>query len=150
LLTGLIFLFFLTAVSITDYRQGYIFDAWLLPFALAGILLTATGNLQPWSEAAFGAATGGGTFALIRVLSRGGMGGGDVKLSLVLGLWLGVALWSLAVYVAFLTGTAAALYAKFVGGRKSIPFAPCLSLGACLSFFRGDEVIGAYVEYFDW
>ena len=79
---------------------------------------------------------------LVRVLSRGDMGGGDVSLGASLGLYLG---WSssTAVYVAliasFMAGGGVALTLLLL--RKAdrdthFPFAPCLIVGSLFAVLR--------------
>ena len=145
-ITTAVFLAFLLTVSLTDYRRGYIYDVCLLPFGAAGLLFMAVGWLNSPAAAIGGALTGGGVFAFIRVVSRGGMGGGDVKLSLVLGLWLGAEQWLVAVYAAFWLGLVSALWVRLTKGDcRSIPFAPCLSVGAFIAWMWGEEIVNFYL-----
>ena len=146
---AVIFGVFLLTVSLTDYRRGYIYDVCLLPFGLAGLLFTAIGWLNSVNAAMWGALAGGGVFSLIRVVSRGGMGGGDVKLSLVLGLWLGAEQWLVAVYIAFLLGVLSALWVRCTKGScRSVPFGPCLSVGALIAWIWGEKIINFYLAMF--
>ena len=80
--------FFLGLVTLTDFEQYVIFDRVLLPFALCGLLATIHLG-APLAERLLTAAAGGAAFFLMAVLTRGGIGGGDVKLIAALGLWLG-------------------------------------------------------------
>ena len=81
-----------------------------------------------------------------------GMGFGDVKLSGVLGLYLGWINWGALVvgtFAGFLLGgvIGAALMAVGKAGRKSaIPFGPFMLAGALLGILVGDAVAGAYVD----
>ena len=85
---GLIAAGFLLLVTFTDKEQYLIFDAMLLPFALAGgVALPFLG--LPLVDHLSAAAAGGLIFLLLAILTRGGIGGGDVKLMAVLGLWFG-------------------------------------------------------------
>jgi leader peptidase (prepilin peptidase) / N-methyltransferase len=85
------------------------------------------------------AGVAGASLLALALLSPGGMGLGDVKFALVLGLALGWLGWSavLAGFVgAFLLGGLAALVALLVlrAGRKTqLPFGPWLALGAILA-----------------
>ena len=87
-------LFFLLFASVllllmtaTDFEQYCLFDAMMLPFALGGAAMTllAYGGWDHW----IAAAVGGAVFLLLAILSRGALGGGDVKLIAALGLWFG-------------------------------------------------------------
>jgi leader peptidase (prepilin peptidase)/N-methyltransferase len=81
----------------------------------------------------------------------GGMGMGDVKLALLMGVALGR-----AVAVALPLGMILALVPAVVlfarhgsGARKmAIPFAPFLALGSVIALFAGDALIHAYTSTF--
>ena len=90
-----------------------------------------------------------GIFMLaIYVLSRGGMGLGDVKLSFALGLWLGVKGSIVFLLLAFLIGgvVGVLLLATGLKSRKDpIPFGPFLCIGALISF-----LYAPYIIYYYW
>ncbi|GAB2589710.1 hypothetical protein GCM10027168_23320 [Streptomyces capparidis] len=116
-------------------------DALTLPMAGAGAALLGGASLLPgaagaWTGALLGAlALGGFLFALFLV-SPAGMGFGDVKLGLTVGLVLGwYGWWPLlaGAFAGFLLGalTGLALIAAGRAGRRSaLPFGPFLLLGA--------------------
>lgn len=81
-------IFFLSLITFTDFEQYVIFDKMLKPFAVIGILAAIHLNL-PLADRMLAAIAGGGIFFIISLVTRGGIGGGDVKLVFVLGLWLG-------------------------------------------------------------
>ena len=80
--------FFLLMVTFTDFEQYIIFDLMLLPFAVVGFI--AMVHLD-WSiyDHLIAAAVGGGAFLLLAITTHGAIGGGDIKLIAVLGIWLG-------------------------------------------------------------
>ncbi|MBQ7198599.1 MAG: prepilin peptidase, partial [Selenomonadaceae bacterium] len=82
-------IFILSMIIFTDFEQYVIFDKMLLPFALIGGVEIFHLNL-PFVERLIAAIIGGGIFLLLAILSRGGIGGGDIKLVAVLGMWLGI------------------------------------------------------------
>jgi leader peptidase (prepilin peptidase)/N-methyltransferase len=88
-----------------------------------------------------GAGAGAAAFLLAAALLRPeGMGLGDVKLSGVIGLYLGTAVIP-ALIAAFTAGTLAGLALIVRHGwaarTRTIPFAPCLALGALLALLAG-------------
>jgi leader peptidase (prepilin peptidase)/N-methyltransferase len=90
---------------------------------------------------------GGGLLLLIAVLSRGGMGGGDVKFSFVLGIWLGWPDILLALFLSFVIGGVAGAWLLVTGsrGRKEmIPFGPFICVGALLALLYGREMLAWY------
>jgi prepilin signal peptidase PulO-like enzyme (type II secretory pathway) len=72
------------------------------------------------------------------------MGGGDVKLSLLLGLFLGLPGIVVSLYLAFLTGAIISiiliLWKKKTFLKDSLPFGPFLIMAALISFFFGSFI----------
>ena len=81
-------IFLLVLMTVTDFEQYMLFDAMTLPLALLGGFYVWQMNLNFQAHIA-AALIGGGIFLLLAVLSKGSLGGGDVKLIAALGLWLG-------------------------------------------------------------
>lgn len=103
------------------------------------------------SRAAIGFAIGLVLFLLIAVLSRGGMGLGDVKMAALMGIMLGYPSVLVAIFLAILAGglTAIGLLATRKKGRKqAIPFGPFLALGAMLALLWGNTIWGWYTGRF--
>ena len=89
-------------------------------------------------ESALGAAIGGGLFLLVYVISRKGLGGGDVKFIAAAGLYLGlggvIPAMLYGTILAALTGVVLILLKK-IGRKDSIPLAPFLYIGILLTVF---------------
>ncbi len=91
-------------------------------------------------------------FASLIFLTKGrGMGGGDLKLGIFMGLVLGFPNAILAILAAFLLGSVVgvillALQRKSFG--QTIPFGPFLTLGGIIALFWGDQIITWYVHTF--
>ncbi len=84
-------------------------------------------------DALLAAAAGGAIFFIIALVSRGGLGLGDVKLAILIGAALGPQ----AGYEAMLLGVSAGgvillllLVSGFVDRRQAVPYAPFLALAA--------------------
>jgi prepilin signal peptidase PulO-like enzyme (type II secretory pathway) len=79
------------------------------------------------------------------VRGKDGMGGGDIKLAFVLGLFLGFPNIILALYLAFLTGAIVGiiliLWKKKNLRNTSLPFGPFLILGALICLFFGNLIL---------
>jgi leader peptidase (prepilin peptidase) / N-methyltransferase len=97
----------------------------------------------------FGLLVGGALFYLIAVVSKGGMGGGDIKLIAMIGAFLG---WPGALFTIFsgaLLGSLVGMMLMLLGkkGRKDkVPFGPFLSCGAILFMLCGDDLIQWYLN----
>jgi leader peptidase (prepilin peptidase)/N-methyltransferase len=136
----------LIAITGIDLEHQLIPDAITLPGILAGLLLNlATGRIS-WVDSTVGTLVGGGVFLVIIVGSRGGMGGGDLKLGAMLGAFLGWKALLFALFVAIVSGgvVGAVLLAAGLRSRKDpIPFGPFLAAGGAMALFWGERV-------FDW
>lgn len=84
---------------------------------------------------------------ILYVASRGGMGDGDVRLSPLLGAylgWLGLPYVPIGLFLGFLLGSIVGVGAMVVGraGRKTaLPFGPFLAAGTVLAVFVGRSAI---------
>ncbi|WP_221583923.1 prepilin peptidase [Microbacterium sp. G2-8] len=80
----------------------------------------------------------GAVYLLLRAASGGGLGGGDVKLAVPIGMllaWDGWLAFALGAGLAFVVGSAWAIGMIVSGAgtlRTHIAFGPCMILGACL------------------
>lgn len=86
-------------------------------------------------------------FFLIIVLSKGGMGGGDFKLSFLFGLYLGFPKIVPWFFLSFIIGFFPAIYMLLTkkGTRKTpLPFGPFMSLSGIITFLFGNEIIRFY------
>jgi leader peptidase (prepilin peptidase) / N-methyltransferase len=141
----------LIAITAIDLAHQIIPDVITLPGILAGMLANLATGRVGWAESLIGIAVGGGLFLVIILASRGGMGGGDMKLGAMLGAFLGWKVGLLAILLGVLAGGVVALCLLIVGrkGRKeAIPFGPFLALGGAITFLWGEQLLGWYLEHF--
>ncbi|MEI8067759.1 MAG: prepilin peptidase [Candidatus Shapirobacteria bacterium] len=93
-----------------------------------------------------------GFLGSIYLLTKGkGMGFGDVKYVIFMGLFLGCQKTILAFYVAFIVGAIVGIFLMVLkkANRKSqIPFGPFLILGTFLAWFLGDIIIKFLISNF--
>ena len=144
---GAFFCAALVAISATDAERHVIPNRVVLPAAV--VVLAANTMLHPsveWAAAGFGAAL----FLFVAALAYpAGMGMGDVKLALLLGVALGR-----TVPVAMMLGMVAALVPSVVlfarhgsAARKmKIPFGPFLAFGGVVGLFAGSALLGLYLS----
>lgn len=91
-------------------------------------------------------AVGGGGFLLVLYwMTKGkGMGMGDVKLAVFMGLWLGWPRIVVAFYVAFVAGAVVGgglMLVKKLKRKSIIAFGPFLILGILVAWWWGEEII---------
>jgi leader peptidase (prepilin peptidase) / N-methyltransferase len=85
---------------------------------------------------------------LVVVLSKGGMGLGDVVLAGLLGLMVGFPLVFIALFIGILAGgivAAVLLISRRKKRREMIPFGPFLCLGGIVTLLWGKELLGWYL-----
>lgn len=145
------------ALALIDLDVRRLPNAIVLPaYGVGAVLLTAAGLLEGDVAALVRAAVGclalGGMYLLLAVIRPGGMGLGDVKLSGVLGLFLGFLGWAplvVGAFAAFLLGGVFALgllAARRVGRSSAIPFGPWMLAGAWVGVFAGQQLAVAYLH----
>lgn len=148
---GLVFVFTLLAVTLTDLEQRVIPNKILLVSAIAGVVIAAIGDPSSLPERAIAAAAAGGILFLVVLAYPKGMGLGDVKLTAVMGLYLGRNV-APAVLVALLVGSVVGLAMIARHGaaarKQAIPFGPFLALGGVVGLLAGDQLVDLYVSTF--
>src|SRR3954452_5767286 len=144
---GAFFCAALVAISATDAERHIIPNRIFLPAAV--VVLAANTLLHPsveWAVAGFGAAL----FLFLAALAYpAGMGMGDVKLALLLGVAVGR-----TVRIAMMVGMVSALVPSIVlfarhgsAARKmKIPFGPFLAFGGVVALFAGSALLGIYLS----
>lgn len=88
-----------------------------------------------------------------RLLRKESMGGGDIKLFAMLGLYLGIGNVLLALFLASLFGLLAGIVAIRVRrdpADRYIPFGPFIALGAYAAYVWGDAIISGYTSLLGW
>lgn len=109
--------FVLLLIICTDLEQYMIFDVMLL--TLAALVLPIFFFLPDIiPNHLLAAVCGSLAFLLLSLLTRGGIGGGDIKLIFVLGLWLGTDKLFLVILAGFMLGGFAALVLLLTGQKK--------------------------------
>lgn len=151
LVAGLALIATLIAITAIDLDCQLIPDVISLPGIVLGFVLSAIAGQPGWLGSLVGILVGGGLFFVIIVASRGGMGGGDMKLGAMLGAFLGWKLVLVAALLAVLSGgvVAIVLLALRSKGRKdAVPFGPFLALGGAVSLFWGVPLLEWYLGVF--
>ena len=138
--------FFLVIITVIDIQHQIIPDRITLPGIVFGF--AAGSYLVGIWDSLFGFLLGGGLFYLLAILSRGGMGGGDIKFIAAAGALLGWQKVLLVIVAGAVLGSVIGLIlmAARKKGRKSlIPFGPFLAVGTLIAIFWGDAIIDYYL-----
>jgi leader peptidase (prepilin peptidase)/N-methyltransferase len=148
---GLVFVFTLLAVTLTDLERRVIPNKILIVAAVLGLAIAAVGDPSSLPERAIAAAAAGGVLFLVVLAYPKGMGLGDVKLTAVMGLYLGRNV-APAIFVALLLGSIvgmAMIARQGAAARKqAIPFGPFLALGGVVGLLAGDQLVDLYLSTF--
>lgn len=153
LVPHLLFVCALVLVSEVDLEKQIIPDVVILPVALAGLPLMILLGPAPWWQwpvAGLGAA--GFLFVIGEVYYRvrhvEGMGFGDVKLALCMGIYLGPAVIP-ALFIGFLAGALVGVVVMALqkgDAKTALPFGPFLAAGAVIALFAGWPLIDVYLR----
>lgn len=135
--------------ALTDIDAGIIPDLLTYPGMVLGLVFS------PWGPGIISSLEGafffGGLFWLLAFISGGGMGGGDIKLAVVIGLFTGLSGSLLALVLAALSGGIFSLVLVVMGkaGRKTpIKFGPFLALAGMVAFLYAGPIIKWYLGIF--
>ncbi|WP_392396826.1 prepilin peptidase [Sutcliffiella horikoshii] len=141
------FISMLIIIVISDLHYMIIPNKILLFFLGLFILERFFIPYQPIPEHLIGMAVGFLIPFLVAIISKGGMGGGDVKLFAVLGFVLGWELVILTFFLSSLIGMIAALVGMMFGKVKRgvpFPFGPSIALAALITYFKGEQILHWY------
>jgi len=124
---------------VLDLQSRIIPDVITLPgIGYALLLAVVLGGAAGLAEAGLGALAAGGVVLLLAIVTRGGIGGGDMKLMAMLGAALGWKGAFMAFALSQIAGGIVALMLIIVHRRPSQP----LPVGALIALFGGLILIG--------
>jgi leader peptidase (prepilin peptidase) / N-methyltransferase len=150
LLVALALVSLLVIITVSDLNYMIIPDRILLVFSIIFIALRIWQPLDPWWDSVLGAGIGFLLLLIIAILSRGGMGGGDIKLFTVLGWVIGMKLILLSLVLASLYGTLYGIAGVTTGKvkrGKPIAFGLFIALGTLTAYFFGNTLIQTYMNW---
>ena len=140
----------LLVIAFIDLEHQIIPNRLVLLLGAFALLVQLLRPALPWGSALWGVLAGGGFLFLLAVVSRGGMGGGDVKLMAALGFWYGWQLTLLLLFLAFLLGGLTGIILLATGRKKRkdpVPFGPFLVLGAFIAGLWGEQILRWYLRW---
>ena len=130
-----------------DLEHKLLPDALTIPGIIIGLgFQIAQGNY--W-QSPLGAAIGGGLFLMIYFFWKGGMGGGDIKLALMVGAFLGYPLVLVWFFISFILGAIGGIIGMLVfklKGKSAIPFGPYMTVAVLVTASWGKPILEAYLR----
>ncbi|OLS41528.1 A24 family peptidase [Bacillus sp. MRMR6] len=137
-------------ITVSDIHYMIIPDKILIWFTGIFLLERIFVPLTPWWDSLLGAVTGFTLLLIIVLVSKGGMGMGDVKLYALLGFVLGFKLVLLSFFFSTLFGAVIgglALLFKLVKRKQPIPFGPFIAAGTLTAYYWGSDLIDLYLQF---
>lgn len=164
-LAGLGYLLLLTlllAVSLIDLDHRLIPNTLVGAGLISGLLLQLPALFKLWFDlparltpdrpifdALAGLALGGGVLLIIILVSRGGMGAGDMKLMLLIGFFVGLRGTAVVMMVGFTLGAVTGLLliaARRLTRKDALPFGPFLAIATLIQIFWGPLLWNWYIN----
>ena len=143
----------LIVIGIIDYETQFVYTSTTIFTGIIGVLfiivqtvMYKTGSM----DLILGGVIGFGIIGLIVFLTRG-MGEGDIEIATVCGLFLGVKLTLLNLFIAVIIGGIVGIIVlalKLKAAKDKIAFGPCIAIGAIVSMQFGNELIQTYFNLF--
>ena len=165
LLHSCLFISIVIPIAWIDARWYIIPNAIILVGLITGTALTflialTRHNPSYLIDHLIGAVAGGASMALIAVVGtflfrKKAMGGGDIKLMILVGLFLGgwphlLIVIMASAFTGSIIGLCLIALGKKSGGGSRIPYGPFLVIGATLDLFWGNEIWSWYLRLIGW
>lgn len=151
---------------VIDWEKGLILNRLVYPSMIVALLfgIRLAGSIDIFvlgsriaylppgiADAAIGGAVGFGLALLVVLISRGGMGWGDVKMAALIGLVVGFPLVFFTLIMAAIIGGIVAVILLLLKKKKrkeTIPFGPSLSVATIVTLIWGADILGWWLGLF--
>ena len=145
-----IFISLLIVIFVYDLRFYLIADIITIPGIIIALALNILLGIS-WSNLILAGIIGGGFFLLQYVISKGRwIGGGDIRLGILMGAMLGFPHILVALMLSYVFGGGLALPLLIFGKKHfgdKLPFGTFLTLGTLITIFWGESIIKWYVNF---
>ncbi len=147
-------------ITFIDLEFQIIPDVITLPGAVIGVIsasfllpdpfldINSTNTIVGFINSLSGLLLGGGLFYIIAILSRGGMGGGDIKMMAMVGAFMGWKAVLLVTFIGSLMGSIVGIFLMLLKGKDrktKVPFGPFLAIGSIITLFFGGTILKWYL-----
>ncbi|MDR7074952.1 prepilin peptidase [Fictibacillus barbaricus] len=137
-------IFLSSIIFVSDLLYCIISDKVMIVFFVWFFVLLFITEYRGWIDAIGGGLFGFCFLFILAVVSKGGIGGGDIKLMGVIGLVLGFQGTYFTLMIASITGVLVAivgLMLKKYTRKTAIPFGPYLVIGAMVTYYYKAELL---------
>lgn len=151
LIFSLLFVALTVILTVADISYQKIPNIILLIFTPIFIAYRLLYPLFPWWDSLLGAGVAFVLLFLIIILSKGGMGMGDLKYLTLLGFIFGLERFLLLFLLANVFGVIIGVIKMLMQGtgrKTKLAFGPSISLAAIITFFFGAQIISFYLQLF--
>lgn len=149
LILGLLLIALIIPITVSDIAYQKIPNKILLFFTPLFVLYRIIYPLTPWWNSLLGAVFAFILVFLIILLSKGGMGMGDLKYYTLFGFIFGLPHFLLLFFLSTLYGVVGGVIKMKVdgtGGKTKIAFGPFIGLAALTVFYFGESIIQWYLQ----
>ncbi|MBI2436673.1 MAG: prepilin peptidase [Candidatus Magasanikbacteria bacterium] len=141
----------LSFIFIYDFKYQEVLDAMaFIPAILIFVIKFAVFGVS-WQDMAIGAVIGSGFFLLQYLVSKGKwVGGGDIRIGLLMGVILGWDLLLLALWIAYIVGAIVSvilLVVKKKNMKSQIAFGTFLSVATLVVMVWGEGILSFYLSF---
>ena len=150
-ITGLIFTSILIVLTLIDYDHQILPDSLTIGGLIIGLILSIVRSDISILMAVIGLVSAGGFLFIVAFVSKGGLGGGDIKLMAMVGTFLGPLSAFAAIFIGALLGLLASLPGILSGElsrKRKLPFGPFLAGASLIFWFWGDYLWEFYLNIF--
>jgi len=151
LASGLLVIFFI------DLDFQIIPDSVTIPGMVIGLIVSLVPGGIGIIQSAIGLIVGGGTPFLVAILGdwlfkKESLGGGDIKMTAMLGAFLGwhkiLLIFILSAVIGWVVAVLVMFFSAELRKTRMIPFGPFLAIAAILAITYGDPIIEYYIDNF--
>jgi prepilin signal peptidase PulO-like enzyme (type II secretory pathway) len=151
LILNLAIAWLLTFIFIYDLKYQEVLDSMTLVPALIIFVVKILVFGASWQDMLIGAGIGAGFFLLQYIISKGKwVGGGDIRIGLLMGIILGWKLVLLALWIAYIVGaiiSVVLLFKKKKQMSSQIAFGTFLSMATLVVMMWGESVLAWYLAF---
>jgi leader peptidase (prepilin peptidase) / N-methyltransferase len=140
---------FLIVIGMIDYDTTDVYFTTTISGIIAGIAFAVIGYFlgNGFMQYFWGALLGGGLITAIILLTKG-MGWGDVEICLLCGVFIGLKLMAVTLFLSFILGGIIGvllIITKKKSRKDYMPFGPYIALGAIAAMLYGEKIISWYL-----
>jgi leader peptidase (prepilin peptidase)/N-methyltransferase len=151
LTAGLIFSSLLIVLTMIDFDHQILPDKLTLGGLAVGLIFSFFRPDLTFIYSILGVMAAGGLLFLIAYLSKGGMGGGDIKMMAMVGSFTGLLIAVSAIFLGAMIALIAHLpgiVSGKTGMKTKLPFGPFLALASLILWFWSEQLFDLYLNLF--